>query len=70
MPPPVPPSVNDGRMTAGKPTISCTASASGSECATADMAEARPMRVIACLNCCRSSAISMAAGEAPISCTP
>ena len=40
------------------------------ECATAERAEPRPMRVIACLNFSRSSALSIASREAPIISTP
>ena len=69
MPPPVPPSVKLGRITAGKPSRSCTCSASASECAMPERADASPMRVIASLNFSRSSAFSIAAGEAPMSST-
>ncbi len=70
MPPPVPPSVKLGRITAGKPSVACTASASASECAMPERAEPRPIAVIASLNFSRSSAFSIAAGLAPISLTP
>ena len=53
-------------MTVGKPSACCTCSASSMLCAMAERAEARPMRVIACLNFSRSSALSMASREAPI----
>ncbi len=70
MPPPVPPSVKLGRMTAGKPSCSCTVNASASVWAMPERAEPSPMRVIASLNFWRSSAFSIASGEAPISRTP
>src|SRR5260363_90871 len=60
MPPPEPPSVNEGRMTTGYPPppayaaicamSACTASASSSECARPDNADVKPIRVMACLN--------------------
>ena len=77
MPPPVPPSVKLGRITIGKPVppISCairrcTASASSIEWAMPDLAESRPMPVIASLNFSRSSAFSIAFSLAPIISTP
>ncbi len=77
MPPPVPPRVKLGRTTIGKPLppISfwirrCTASASSSEWAMPDLADARPMPVIASLNLSRSSAFSIAFSLAPIISTP
>ncbi len=69
MPPPVPPSVNDGRSTAGKPIVACTSSACSRSCAIPERAEASPMRVIAALNFSRSSALSIAFFDAPISST-
>ncbi len=69
MPPPVPPSVNEGRSTHGKPTVACASSACSSECAIPERAEPRPMRVIAALNFSRSSALSIAFFDAPISST-
>ncbi len=69
MPPPVPPSVNDGRSTAGKPMVACTSSACSRLCAIPERAEPRPMRVIAALNFSRSSALSIAFFDAPISST-
>jgi hypothetical protein len=69
MPPPVPPSVNDGRITAGKPMSACTSSACSRSCAIPERAEPRPIRVIAALNFSRSSALSMAFFDAPISST-
>src|SRR5260364_430006 len=57
MPPPEPPSVNEGRMTTGYPPppayaaicamSACTASASSSECARPDNADVKPIRVMA-----------------------
>ncbi|MNL21097.1 hypothetical protein D3C87_1423720 [compost metagenome] len=47
----------------------CTATASSIECAIPDFAEPRPILVIASLNFWRSSALSMASGDAPISST-
>ena len=70
MPPPVPPSVKLGRMITGKPMFFCAAQASSSECAIAERAEPSPIFVIASLNFSRSSALSIASGEAPISSTP
>ena len=69
MPPPVPPNVNDGRMTAGKPMSACTSSACSRLCAMPERAEPSPMRVIAALNFSRSSALSIAFFDAPISST-
>ncbi len=70
MPPPVPPSVKLGRMITGKPSVRCTLQASSSECAMPERADPRPMLVIASLNFSLSSALSIAAGEAPMSSTP
>ena len=70
MPPPVPPSVKLGRTTTGKPIDFCATSASSIVCAMPERAEASPMLVMASLNLSRSSAFSIAAGEAPISSTP
>jgi hypothetical protein len=70
MPPPLPPSVNEGRMTTGKPIAACTCSASSIECASEERALARLMRVMAFLNFSRSSALSIASREAPIISTP
>jgi hypothetical protein len=66
MPPPVPPSVNDGRMIVGNPTIACTCFASSKECASALLGLASPIFAIAFLNFSRSSALSMASRLAPI----
>jgi hypothetical protein len=70
MPPPVPPRVNDGRITTGKPIPACTCNASSSECASEERGQERPMRCIAFLNFSRSSALSIASREAPIISTP
>ena len=69
MPPPVPPSVKLGRITVGKPVVFCTAQASSMLCAIPDLAEPKPILVIASLNFRRSSALSIASGVAPISST-
>ena len=69
MPPPVPPSVKLGRITAGKPRVFCTPQASSIEWAMPERADPRPIRVMASLNFRRSSALSMASGLAPISST-
>ena len=70
MPPPVPPSVNDGRMTAGKPMLLLHLRAPPRGCARSpERAEPSPMRVIASLNISRSSALSIAFFDAPISST-
>ncbi len=70
MPPPVPPSVNEGRMMVGKPTIACTCIASSRLCAMEERGLSRPIFVIAFLNFSRSSALSIASLEAPIISTP
>ena len=66
IPPPVPPKVKLGRITTGKPTVFCTAQASSKLCAMPDLAEPKPILVIASLNFSRSSALSIACGVAPI----
>jgi hypothetical protein len=70
MPPPLPPSVKDGRITTGKPSAACTCMASSMLCASAERGLARPMRVMAALNFSRSSALSIASRVAPIISTP
>ena len=70
MPPPVPPSVKDGRIMQGKPSCACTCLASSSECAMALRGVSRPMDCIALSNSCLSSALSIASLLAPISSTP
>ena len=70
MPPPVPPSVKEGRSTAGSPITSSAASASASEWASSERGVSSPMRAIASRNSSRSSALSMASALAPIISTP
>jgi hypothetical protein len=70
MPPPVPASVNDGRMMAGRPTSSSAAFASSSVCATWLRGLSRPMESMARLNFSRSSALSITSARAPIISTP
>ena len=71
MPPPVPPSVNPGRMMSGQEpiprAISC---ASASEWALPDFGMSRPSSAIAALKRLRSSARAMASAFAPIISTP
>jgi hypothetical protein len=62
MPPPVPPSVNEGRMMAGRPISSSAASALISVLTCLERGVSRPMRCIAS----RSSALSIACAVAPI----
>ena len=66
MPPPLPPKVNDGRITVGKPISACTASASSMLCAMRAREVASPISPIARRNSSRSSAMSIARFEAPI----
>ena len=66
MPPPVPPSVNDGRMIAGSPISSSALSASGSVLTCCERGVSRPIRFIASRKRSRSSALSMASAVAPI----
>ena len=66
MPPPVPPSVKDGRITAGRPVTSRTSSASSSVRAKPLLGTSRPMRPIASLKRRRSSPTSTARREAPM----
>ena len=47
-----------------------TCSASSIECASAERGDSRPILLIAVLNFSRSSALSIASREAPISSTP
>ena len=70
MPPPVPPSVNDGRITHGKPISAWIASASSMLCAMRERGHSRPISRMALRNSSRSSAMSMASREAAISSTP
>ena len=69
MPPPTPPSVNDGRMTSGKPRVRARSTASGNVRARPLRGTSRPIDRIASLNCSRSSATLIAWIDAPISST-
>ena len=63
MPPPVPPSVNAGRMMLGKaPMSACTASASAIVVAVPDLGVLRPMSAMATLKSSRSSAWGVGGG--------
>ncbi len=62
--------VKDGRMMAGKPMRGLHLQRLFHAWAMAERAEPRPIRVIACLNFSRSSALSMASLVAPIISTP
>src|SRR6266511_128058 len=66
MPPPVPPSVNEGRMMAGRPISSTAASALISVLTCFERGVSSPMRCIASRKSSRSSALSMAWAVAPI----
>ena len=66
MPPPVPPSVNDGRMMAGRPISSSASSAWISVLIWCERGVSSPIFVIASRNSLRSSALSMASAVAPI----
>src|SRR2546429_3716267 len=66
MEPPVPPSVNDGRITRGKPSWSQRRSASFALFTNADAGTSRPILRQASLNHRRSSATLMARNDAPI----
>ena len=70
MPPPVPPSVKLGRMTAGRPVMASAARASSSEWAMAERGDSMPISAIASRNFSRSSARSMTSALAPINSTP
>ena len=70
MPPPVPPSVNDGRTIAGNPTTSAARSAASTSVQNTARGISSPIFAIACANSPRSSAFSIAATLAPISWTP
>src|SRR5881628_3191515 len=63
IPPPVPPSVNDGLITTGKPMPACTCSASSIEWASEERGESRPIFLIASLNFSRSSALAIDKAE-------
>ena len=66
MPPPVPPSVNDGRMIAGRPMSSSASSACTSVLIWCERGVSSPIFVIASRNSSRSSALSIASAVAPI----
>ncbi len=70
MPPPVPPRVKEGRITAGSPTSASAARASSIECAMALFGLSMPIAAIASRNLSRSSARSITSARAPISSTP
>ena len=70
MPPPVPPSVKDGRITAGKPTPASASRASASVCAIALFGDKMPISAMASRNFSRSSARSITSALAPINSTP
>ena len=70
MPPPVPPSVKDGRRMAGKPMSFTMARASSTECAAPARGHSRPIFSIAALKSERSSAFAIDAGFAPSISTP
>ena len=70
MPPPTPPSVNDGRMIEGNPRRSTTLRASSTDFAYALFGTSMSIDFIASRNFRRSSATMMASIEAPISETP
>jgi hypothetical protein len=65
MPPPLPPSVNDGRRMAGKPVSLTISHASSTECAAPDLGHSRPILAIAALKSERSSALAIDSGLAP-----
>ena len=68
--PPMPPSVNDGRMMRGKGMLPAIASASSMLCAMPLLALSYPSDVMISLNLPLSSAFSMASAEAPMTFTP
>ncbi len=70
MPPPVPASVNDGRMMAGRPTTSRPSLASSRVWATRERGLSSPIASMALRNFCRSSALSITSARAPIISTP
>ncbi len=70
MPPPVPPSVKEGRITAGSPVSSSTCCACSRFVAKPLFGTSSPMRPIASLKSWRSSPTSTARREAPIRRTP
>ena len=70
MPPPVPPRVKEGRMTAGRPVVSRTFFASSRFVAKPLFGTSSPMRAMASLKSWRSSPTSTARRLAPMSRTP
>ena len=71
MPPPEPPSVNDGRMMSGNsPRNSAAARASLIDFTVRDFATSRPILSMHCLKISRSSPLVIASGVAPIISTP
>ncbi len=68
-PPPLPPSVKEGRTTTGRPISASTASASAIERAVPERGTSAPISIIACLKSSRSSARRTAFSLAPISWT-
>ena len=69
MPPPVPPSVNDGRTITGKPILPANSKPSLRLLTSADLGTSRPILCIASLKNRRSSAFLMAPMLAPMSWT-
>ncbi len=70
MPPPVPPSVNEGRITMGSPICFWYSTASSIECTICPRAVSTPIFFMAAWNSSRSSPFLIAAAFAPISSTP
>ncbi len=69
-PPPVPPRVKLGRITAGRPISPTTSRASSKLCPNPLRGTSRPIRRIASLKSSRSSALRIASWLAPIISTP
>ena len=70
MPVPAPPRMKLGRMMIGQPIPWAIRSASSTEWAKPDEGTANPMSAMAALNSSRFSAVSIAAGRAPMTSTP
>ena len=70
MPPPVPPSVNDGLMMTGYPTASAKASASSTVDTSAERSTSSPAARIVSRKSSLSSARSITSADAPMSSTP
>ncbi len=70
MPPPVPPSVKEGRITAGSPMLASASRASAMVWAMAERGLSMPIADMASRNFSRSSARSITSALAPISSTP